>query len=82
MGQENLEALSDEELKAELKKEAAKIIGAPTPTERYMRLLAEDTLRINAKREFCVEALEEEGYIRPMTGKPWVLDTDAGEFKQ
>ena len=81
MEQENLEALTDEELKEEIKKEEAKIIGAPTPTERYMRLIGEDARRVNAKREFRVEALAE-GYILPMAGKPWVFDSATGEFKQ
>lgn len=80
MEQENLETLTDEELKAEIKREEAKIIGEPTPTERYLRLLNEDTQRMNT-REFRVETLEE-GCIRQGTGKPLVFDTDTGEFKQ
>ncbi len=91
MDRENLEALSDEELKAELKKEAASHIPPQNPqcTAREMRLLDEAVRRgiyrteeVRVGEKYRSVADIELGFIRPGTGKPWVLDCATGEFKQ
>ena len=90
MEQEKLEALSDEELKAEIKKEAASHIPPQNPqcTAREMRLLDEaerrgicKTTKVPVGEVYRSEALIDVGDIRGGIGEPHVLNWATGEWK-
>lgn len=87
MDRENFEALSDEELKAEIAKEEA-ANDMPQLLERQLCLLDEAIRRGLYKTEDVIlhdvdrfETTVEEGDIRGGTGEPHVLNWATGELK-